>query len=512
MSYPKTLLRLQPQRGYAVDTPDQELPLDYWSICANMQFRDGFATRIGGFRTAYLTELDTLAPDSMYHAVHTDLAGQNWWLLAEANGDVHAIQEGTVSKIDNGLFSPVTDPQQYSSALINGIPILNNGLNEPVYWPGSGLMETLPDWPATESCAFIAVLKFHVFAFNISAVGGQFETLVKWSSATEPGTVPQSWTPSAENDAGSVILADSPGPILCAYPLGDTLYIYKRTATYQARFVGGNSVFSFRKVQSNSGALGPRAVADIGGAHLVITDGDIYINDGTTRESIAENIVRDFLFDQIDPEKFQQIQAIYNRSKDEVFVGFPSVGSAFMDRALIYDLSRGAWGVRELDQVTHIALGLVSDTTPSNTWENRTEVWADAQGVWSAGLTGGPVDSLMTLEQQDFVQQDSGTGVAVNAVIGRSGLTFGEPERIKFVRRVHLRTSENFAQLFVRVGASFTPTGAISWSPEVEITQGQQIVNTFAQGRYIAVEVRGEDSNIWKCTGIDLEAELRGYH
>jgi hypothetical protein len=512
LSYPKRLLRLQPTRGFIADTADQEVGPEFWTVCQNMQFRDGFATRVEGYRPAYVPEVELIAPTALFHAVNSRLLDLNWWLLFQQSGVAHAIQANTVQQIDGGLLSPVTEPQQYSSALINGLPIISNGLDEPVYWDAQANLQTLPDWPATEAAGFIAVLKFHVFALNISAVAGRFESQVKWSSATEPGTVPQSWTPAADNDAGSVVLADSPGPILCAYPLGDTLFIYKRSAIYQARYVGGNTVFSFRKVESTSGALSPRSVADVGGAHLVVTDGDIVLNDGTTRRSIGESRVKDFMFNQLDPEQFGQVQAIYNRSKEEVVIGFPSAGSLYIDSAIVYDLSRDAWGVRSLDPTTDMAVGLISDTVPSNTWENRTEVWADAQGTWASGLNSGAIDSLVTLEPEQMVMQDAGTGLALDAVIGRTGLTFGEPERIKFVRRVHVRTRDGFNVLYVRVGASMTPTGTITWADEVPLQDGQQIANCFAVGRYIAVEVRSDDQNVWKCTGVELEAELRGYY
>ena len=80
------------------------------------------------------------------------------------------------------------------------------------------------------------------------------------------------------------------------YPMGDSLYIYKRNATYQVRYVGSTSVFSFRKVQAAIGALSPRSVCDIGGAHLIVTDGDVMLFDGTSRRSLGESRIRDYLF------------------------------------------------------------------------------------------------------------------------------------------------------------------------------------------------------------------------
>ena len=493
------------------DTADHEAGPGFWTGCNNVIFRDGFATRLPGSREAYAPEVAIIAPDEFFHGLSTDLNNLDQWLLIESNGEIHSVLAGAATKIDGGLLTPVVKPWEYSSALINGLPLVSNGRDEPVYWPGTGDMLVLPDWPATESCGFIAVLKYHVFALNISAVAGEFEHQVKWSSATEPGTVPASWTPALDNDAGNVELADSAGPLLCAYPLGDALHIYKRSATYQARFVGGNNVFSFRKIQSASGALTPRSVADLGGAHVIVADGDIILNDGTTRRSLGESRVKDYLFNQLDNDEFLQLFCTYNRANDEVIIGFPSSGSTYCDTALVYDISKDSFGVRDLNQVTHAPVGLVRDTTPADTWANRTEVWQAATNPWASSLSVGATDSLMTLEAKDFIQEDVAAAVALDSFVRRTGLTFGEPERIKFVKRVHIRTRETFGTLFVRAGGQMLPNGPIEWSPEVPITGDQQIVNVFAQGRYIGLEIRSEDDVTWKITGVDIEAELRGY-
>jgi hypothetical protein len=512
VSYPKQLLRLQPKRGYISDTADHEASNDFWTRCLNVQFRDGFATKVSGFRAGYEAEVASIAPTAFFHAVNSYFKGVNWWLLFQKSGDAHAVQAGSAIQIDNGLLAAGADqPWEYSSALINGLPVVSNGANEPVYWPGSGLMQVLPGWSAGESCKFIAVLKYHIFAFDISGPSGSFEHLVKWSSATEPGAVPQEWTPTAENDAGDVLLSDTPGPILCAYPLGDALYVYKRTATYQIRYVGGQNVFSVRKVQSSSGALTPRSVCDIGGAHFIVSDGDIILNDGTTRRSVGESRIKDWLFGLLDVDQFLQLQCTYNRTYDEVVISFPSNNSIFCDTALVYDISQDSFGVRQLNQVTHVPVGLVQDTTPENVWANRTEIWLVATDVWGAPPGTAAVDSLITLTETVFTVEDVNNGVEFDAVIGRSGLTFGEPERIKFVKRVHLRTKETFGNLYVRVGGSMQPNSQIIWSSEVLVTGDQQVINCFAVGRYIAVEIRAEDGVTWKITGVDLEAEMRGY-
>jgi hypothetical protein len=57
-----------------------------------------------------------------------------------------------------------------------------------------------------------------------------------------------------------------------------------------------------------------------------------------------------------------------------------------------------------------------------------------------------------------------------------------------------------------------TPSGSITWSNEVTLTEPEQIVNLFAQGRYISVEIRSQGVELWRISGFDIEAEVRGYH
>lgn len=510
MSYPKKLIHLRPIRGFISDTPAHEVGPDFYTGASNVMFRDGFARRIMGYRDAYSTALATAAPTQLMHAINAEISDTNYWLLFEDDGTAWAIEGTNATQIDATLLGAVGNPFAFSSALLNGLPIISNGDDEPVYWAGANLT-TLPDWTATESCNFIAVFKYHIFALDISGPGGTFPNLVKWSDAAEPGTVPSSWTASASNEAGSAELSDSPGRLICAYPLRDSLILYKRSSMYQARYVGGNTVFAFHKVQSASGALCSRSVCDINGQHFVVSDGDILLTDGTNRRSVGESKVKDWFFNQLDQDFYRNTFCSYNRGQDEVLIGFPESGNEFCTLALIYDVSNDGFGVRSLDDVVHAPIGFVNDDTPSNTWADRTDFWNDAVDFWGSSTIEAARDSLVHIKAATMTQQDTTDSVSVNANLGKHSMSFGEPERVKFVKRIHIRADANYGTLLVRVGSQMTPNDSTTWSNEFSLTSPEQIVNCFAQGRYISVELRTTGSDVWKVTGIDLEVEFRGY-
>jgi hypothetical protein len=168
---------------------------------SNVIMRSGFSQRIPGSRPIYETALAAAAPGQLMHAINAEFNGTNYWLIFEDDGTAWAIEGTNETQIDDSLLAAVTNPSLFSSSRLNGVPVISNGSDEPVYWDGS-LLVTLPDWTATETCQFITAFKFHLFALDISGPGGTFPNLLRWSDAAEPGTVPDDWTPGASDEAG----------------------------------------------------------------------------------------------------------------------------------------------------------------------------------------------------------------------------------------------------------------------------------------------------------------------
>lgn len=512
MSYPKKLLRLRPS-GFTLDIPSFEVPPTSYTGGNNVLFRRGLAGRIPGWRDAYTIALATVAPGEILHIIPVQFAGSNFWLIFEADGSAWALNTSVANQIDNALFTAVAQPNLFSSSLLNGIPIISNSTDEVVYWPGSGNMATLPGWTATESAGFVAVFRFHIFAMNIDGPSGTFRNLVKWSDAAEPGTVPGSWTPAADNSAGSAELADGKGAVLSAYPLRDNLVFYKPSTTYVAQWVAGNQKFAFRKTNSKNGSLGKHTVVDLGEVHLVVEQGDIVLSDAVNRKSIGESRVKDYFFNSLDEDNLANTFAIFYPPTGEVIIAFPSSGSDRADTGLIYNIAQDKFSIRDLPNIAHAGIGFVDDSSESALWQDATATWDAVIGTWASyNKTITATESLVFALAQTLEEQDTDDPQTIAAHIARHDLDFGEPERVKFVKRLHVRAEPGYGQLLVRVGSRMTPTDSIAWSNEVALDEPEQIVNVITQGRYISFEIRSNSDDVWTVTGVDIEAEMRGYH
>ena len=510
MSYPKKTLQFRPTKGYAADTPSTELSEDHWGgSIQNVIFRNGFARRVGGSRSVYGSW-----PDPILHLLNARIDTTNYWLGFGADSITARETSNSDDVTPSGTLQTVDQPWQYSSALLNGVPVFTNGLDAPQYWAGDvgTPFDELPDWPSGSTCKSLAAFKYHLFALDIDESGGHFEGKVMWSDAAEPGTVPASWTPAGDNEAGSTELADTPGPALIAVPLRGSLLIYKRSSLYAADYVERGDIFTFRTLFTSSGALSRHAVCDINGQHLVVTDGDIVLTDGTNRRSVGEARFREYLFANIDATHYENLFTHYNRAKGEALIAFPTSGNQHCTQALVYDVARDSFGIRDLDNVTCAAVGVINDDATSEIIDDQDIIIDDDDRFLNQANFSLATESLVIGSEDVAEMQDTADDVTMAAKIGRYDLTMGDAIRVKFVRRLHVRATDNSGTLFVRVGARMTPDSEIVWSNEQMLAEGEQVANAFAQGRYISIEVRSAGSEVWAVSGIDIEYELRGYH
>jgi hypothetical protein len=514
MSYPKKTLKVRPTRGVAIDLPANEVGPDYYTLARNVAFRNGFAERIAGRRAAYTQ--NNVNP--VYHLLNVRAPGgiteSNFWLVF-GTASLKALETSNISDIEGAALTAVSHPWQWSSTLLNNIPCFTNGLDAPRYWAGDvGTPSAdLPGWPAGTICKSLVAFKFHLFALDIDGPTGHFESEFLWSDAAPAGDVPSTWTAAATNEAGSGIAADTPSPCMCGVPLQDTLLLFKRSSTYGINYLEDNPrIFTLRLLDGDRGALTRHAAIDVGGKVFVVADGDIFLTDGVNWQSIAQGRVRDYLFSQLDQASYENLFVMHDRTHGEVWVCYPTTGNTYCDEALVYHLAADAWSIRALVELTCGDVGVVNDTAPDESWDADSQPWNLDDSAWNSANFSLAVEQLITGSNSDdlYLENDE-TPTAVAAAIYRHDLAFGAPERMKFARRLHVRTNETPGTLYCRVGSRNSVTDAILWDSERALVPPASFVNVRAQGRFLSWEIRGQDVDVWRVSGADLEAEVRGY-
>ena len=231
------------------DLPPEEVPIENWTGGANIQFQDTATRRVGGYQAFGGTP--SAAP---MFAMSVLVSGAAYWIYCSADG-IFATDGLTHTDITPAGGLTAVTPGLWTGCILNGIPVLNNSIDPPMYWPLDIAQKclVLPGWPATAACKAIRAFKYHLFALNITDNSVNFPDSLWWSTSAEPGSVPVTWAPAVDNDAGDAVLADTPGIIIDGLGMRDVFVVYKDNSTYSLSYVAGQYVYTVRKNFLTSG-------------------------------------------------------------------------------------------------------------------------------------------------------------------------------------------------------------------------------------------------------------------
>jgi hypothetical protein len=142
------------------------------------------------------------------------------------------------------------------------------------------------------------------------------------------------YTIQATNTAGSQRLQDGTR-IVGALVAKENILVWTDNALYTMKFVGAPFTFGFEQVGTNCGLIGQNAAIEIDGVAYWMSNNGFFSFDGTVNSLPCS--VEDFVYDNIDTTKGQQITAGINNLFTEVLWWYPSSSSAFNDRSVVYN-------------------------------------------------------------------------------------------------------------------------------------------------------------------------------
>ena len=152
------------------------------------------------------------------------------------------------------------------------------------------------------------------------------------------------YTATAINTAGSQRIQDGT-KIMGALKAKETILIWTDNALYTMKFVGGDFVFGFEQVGTNCGLIGKNAAVEIDGVAFWMSPNGFFMFDGTVKSLPCS--VEDYVYDQIDTTKGQQIYAGINNLFTEVIWYYPTTGSEYNDQYVVFNygeaMKGGVW-------------------------------------------------------------------------------------------------------------------------------------------------------------------------
>jgi hypothetical protein len=152
------------------------------------------------------------------------------------------------------------------------------------------------------------------------------------------------YTPTAINSAGSQRLQDGT-KIMGALKAKETILVWTDNALYTMKFIGAPFTFGFEQVGTNCGLIGKNAAVEIDGMAFWMSSNGFFMFDGTVKSMPCS--VEDYVYDQADTTKGQQVYAGINNLFTEVVWYYPSTNSEYNDQTVVFNygepIKGGVW-------------------------------------------------------------------------------------------------------------------------------------------------------------------------
>jgi len=519
--------------GVITDVDPFNLPFNAFTRAKNVRFQSGRVSRSPVFRT--IKDSISFSPQHL-HGINSS-TGFDTVIVVSDDWEIHEYGSGSLTD-RSGSISGSTSPKAYTSSSLADVTYINRVDRVPVYRAPSGTnFADLPNWTSTHRCASLRSYGDFLVACNMTEGSTNYPNRVKWSNIATANAVPDSWDPTdTTKSAGFNDLVQMTTPIIDAATLGSNLMIYSSDQVWQMEFVGGQFIFNFRKVFADAGIINQNCVVEIERKHFVFDSNDIYINDGVSRTSIADQRVKDYIFSSLNnsltdrcfvahDEDLEEIYFCYVSGDDMVPSGFPNTTGC--NRAAVYNYRDKTWSFVDLPNVYSSTSANVSSV---NTYATASQTYANIGGTYYSQEAGYDAHLLMA------GRTDSANGIASNKLWGvdladAGSLTFPldttankaiKLERVgidldesqlpltgyKAISKIspQIETGNSDKSFVFTFGAAQLPTDVPTFgaSQTLDISSGYKI-DTRTSGRYLSYKVDITDNKDFSFSGFDVE-------
>lgn len=515
-------LRSQGDAGVNFDLFPYDLPPDFFTSGNNFLLRDGKIYSFNGtklvstlpthFDGAKVLLVQSLAsPGTYYYLVlgKTKVEcfnGTNWFDISSTAGYA-AIPAG-------GQFN-------WTHCFSGNIPIINNPSHYPEYWSPQTTATILAplkyDAGNTWSqkgwhCNVMRSHKNFLFAIGMTEGGNTYPNSYRWSHPADINGLPYSWDETdLASIAGQSSILGNMGVLVDGESMRDSFYLYSTNGITELSYVGTPYIWQARPLPTNTGLLTANCIADISGAHVFLSDGDILINNGNAIKSILHRVMRSKLASIINVSNFNLSYCVTDLMNKEVWFCIPTNGATYPNTAFIYNWVDNKISIRDINSpITGMTIGPVgfSEITFDNavgTFNANTHSYNYSDtSPFSMKVVGVSKDNSALY---NCVEND---GAVLETYLERISAPINEFNKASTILTVYPHI-ESEGGVSIQFGSQDSPTSPIRWdSPKTFTPLTDRKIDIRTTGLIHSWRIESINDANFVYAGMDIEYVLDG--
>lgn len=350
--------------------------------------------------------------------------------------------------------------------------LISNGVDPVELWQNAGSSAPITA-PFTRANTLFSY-QLQAFAGGTNN-GGQ---LVEWS----PVNSVTDWTVTPTGTAGQLRLRELQGDIMAARPLGGSVGIYSQANAGIFTFIGGTSIYGFRKPISGVKAISPYSVVSLGDRHYGLTQENAFVTDLVSFRLVDEPAMR----------RYMDITADWDRVQETY--GWPDWANG-MCRWAVPKVGGGSFGIgHRIDN----------------------GAWTKFNDGVLLGEESGAFGNMLLAKTARLLRANKAAGdndgAAITAYVQTKPLSLGDRNRFKRLSKISI-DAEWTGAVSIRIGFTNHPSESVTWSITKDLANEiyPDEANVQSEFVFLHLEIRSTTASAtWKLSGAEIFGEYAG--
>ena len=356
--------------------------------------------------------------------------------------------------------------------------------------------------PTVVNIAYVSDIFRFAFCFGSNELGDPDldPMLIRWSDQEDVAN----WTPSATNQAGSLRVSKGT-EIITIRQARQEILVFTDAALYGLQYLGAPEVWGAQLLGDNITVISPNATIYANNVAYWMGKDKFYYYDGTVKTLPCS--VRSYVFNDINPNQFDQVVCGTIEQFDEVWWFYPSTNATQNDLYVVYNYIEAIWYYGSLSRAAWLDSDLRNYPLAA-TFSNN--LVYHENGVDSNEL-GTAVAITATITSGEFSLDEGDKFMMINRILPDMtfvGSTAGSPSATMTL--LPLENSGSGYNNPLSAGGNSSSSVVRSASVPIEEFTGQAFVRI--RGRQIAVKIESTGLGVtWKLgiPRIDLRPDGR---
>jgi hypothetical protein len=283
------------------------------------------------------------------------------------------------------------------------------------------------------------------------------------------------YTPTAENTAGSLRIADGSRILAAERSRGQTL-VWTDTSLHSLQFIGPPFTFGLRQLGQNCGIIGQHAGIDLNGNSFWMSQDSFYTFDGSVKKLPCT--VEQFVFNNINQTASENAFAGHNGEFNEILWFYARTGSDQINAIVAYNYQEGTWWTGTLTRTSWIDREVYDNPIATQYLGNTT-----ANNETILGLTSGATQIYL------HEQGNDADGQAMEAYLKSGAVQIGQGDDFSFVSKLIPDIQNQSGTLNLDFEFLRYPNDANAVTKSTSFTSGTEKVDLRGRGRQFTANI-----------------------